>query len=542
VSDKEKPVSTSPGTYSLRPGALSLKKRVEPLEKLPPGELLEGKYQIREPIGEGGMGVVYEAEHVALGLVVAVKVLHPTEPNAPHVIERFKTEARSAANIRHPNVVEVTDFGLTPDQRPFFVMEHLNGESLSQRLESNPRLPERVAVDITDQILSGLSSAHKRGVIHRDLKPENVYLAKTEGLGETVKLLDFGVARIIGGEELQAVHPDDGPARASADGKPLTQRGIVLGTPGYLAPETARGAPADLRSDLFSVGVILYEMLIGRRPFRGDSIEQIISSTLDAVVPSPRALRPDLTPEMERLVLTSLAKNPADRFQTAGEFLRHLAAAAVGRIPENARPCVTETSQPSVAPPPIDTLPLVPGNQEDIETLDSMRATSSSDDGPVKASTPSPSPAVPWSTEEARELRVAQTPGRGRIILIVGGIAAAMVIGLAIVAAILLSGDDQDLDGSDDPTTPRAGTVRDQEHAGAGQRTSGETTTIWIDVAPLAATITWDGRVINDRPLVVPRGGRDIEMLVSHPGYVPERLMIRPDKERSVRVNLHRIP
>jgi serine/threonine-protein kinase len=517
-------------------------ERSKHLEKLSPGELLEGKYQIREPIGEGGMGVVYEAEHVALGLVVAVKVLHPTEPNAPDVIERFKTEARSAANIRHPNVVEVTDFGLTPNMRPFFVMEFLNGESLAQRLVDDPRLPERKAVEIADQILSGLSTAHKRGVIHRDLKPENVYLVKTEGLGETVKLLDFGVARIIGGEELHTARPEDWRIRTSADGEPLTQRGIVLGTPGYLAPETARGAPADLRSDLFSVGVILYEMLIGRRPFRGDSIDQIISSTLDDAVPSPRALRPDITPEMERLVLTSLAKNPIDRFQTAGEFLRHLSAAAVGRIPENARPCVTETGPPSVVPAPAAPLPLVPGDQEDIETLDSIPAKSSSDGRPGTVPTPSPSPAAPWTAAESRDELSAQRPGRGRTILLVGGAAAAVVIGLATLAALVFTGEDSDPEGSESPATNLGGPAGEKGSPDPNEPASGETTTIWIDVAPFAATITWDGRVIKDRPLVVPRVERDVEMLVSHPGYVPERLMIRPDQERSVRVNLHRIP
>jgi len=504
-----------------------------PLEKLPPGTLLEGKYQIRESIGEGGMGVVYEAEHLALGLVVAVKVLHPSEPNAPHVIERFKTEARSAANIRHPNVVEVTDFGLTPDRRPFFVMEYLSGESLAQRLERAGRLPERAVVDIADQMLSGLSSAHRRGVIHRDLKPENVFLAKTEGLGESVKLLDFGVARIIGGKE-----PVAGPVRAvsrtSADGKPLTQRGIVLGTPGYLSPETARGAPADLRSDLFSIGVILYEMLVGRRPFRGETIDEIISSTLNKPVPSPRALRPDLTPEMERLVLTSLAKDPKDRFQTAEEFLRHLAATAVGRIPDNARPCVTETELPSMVPAPVAPLPLIPGDQESIETLDSIPAAPG-------APTPSPPPVAPWSGGTRTDAERGKAPVRRPPTAVLIGAAAVVLVALIGLSVLFLFGREGEAEaGVDHPPAPEGSPLSAGDETTA--RVSTETTTIWIDVSPLASTITWDGRVASDRPLVVPRSSREVEMLISHPGYVPERLLIRPDQERSVRVSLQRLP
>ncbi|MBW2278081.1 MAG: serine/threonine protein kinase [Deltaproteobacteria bacterium] len=506
-----------------------------------PGELLEGKYQIREPIGEGGMGVVYEAEHVALGLVVAVKVLHPTEPNAPHVIERFKTEARSAANIRHPNVVEVTDFGLTPDLRPFFVMEYLSGESLAQRLERDEQLHERAAVEVADQILSGLSIAHVSGVIHRDLKPENVFLAKTAGLGETVKLLDFGVARIIGGDDAGPVDGAPAPVRTAADGKPLTQRGIVLGTPGYLAPENVRGAPADLRTDLFSVGVILYEMLVGRRPFRGDTVDEIITATLTKPIPSPRALRPDLTPAMERLVLTALAKNPDDRFQTAEEYLNHLSAAAVGRVPEHARPCVTEIGSPSIIPSPGEILPLKTGDQESIETLDSIPTSDPPAGAAMPAPTPSPSPAAPWSDPTSKdEATTPHAKSRSRrMMLVIAGVAAVVLVGLALLAVHLLDDDHGPPDDAQS-NDPRARSEGDPGGT-AGQYT-GETVTIWLEVSPLAATITWDGRLVTDSPLVVPHGTRETELLISHPGYLPERLMLQPDRERSVRVNLHRLP
>ncbi|MBW2278082.1 MAG: serine/threonine protein kinase, partial [Deltaproteobacteria bacterium] len=146
--------------------------------ELSSGDILEGKYVIGPRLGAGGMGVVYQGEHITLGMQVAIKVLHPSEADDPTMIARFKAEARSAAAIRHQNVVEVTDFGLTPDRRPFFVMTHLKGESLSERLDRSVALTDRETVEIADQILRGLSVAHRRGVVHRDLKPENVFIAK----------------------------------------------------------------------------------------------------------------------------------------------------------------------------------------------------------------------------------------------------------------------------------------------------------------------------------------------------------------------------
>jgi serine/threonine-protein kinase len=495
------------------------------------GQLLEGKYEIRGPIGEGGMGVVYEAEHVVLNLDVAIKVLHPSESDAPNVIERFKAEARSAASIRHPNIVEVTDFGLTPSKRPFFVMELLSGESLAQRLQHTELLSERAVVEITDQILSGLTTAHRRGVVHRDLKPENVFLTMSAELGETVKLLDFGVARIIGGAEPATVESSRQQRLRSSpvDGKPLTQQGIVLGTPGYLAPETARGQPADNRSDLFSVGVILFEMLTGRRPFRGDTIDEIIAATISRPVPQPRALRSDISPAMERLVLTALAKNPDHRFYSADEFLRHLSAAAVGRIPDNARECLTETSPPTSVPPPDSPLPLQPGDQEEIETLDALPAAISHSpltDAPSTEGLAARAYARDEPQGSRRGLAVALIAGA--VLVILGG-----AFGLIWYFTDLGAGSYPQLLPSDSPDP--------NDPDGPGASADVRTETIWIQVVPLGATITWDGKLVTDRPLVVPHSSRAREMLISAPGYVPEQLMIKPDQERTIRVTLRKL-
>ena len=276
------------------------------------------------------MGVVYEAEHNELHLRVAIKVLHPLEAVDQNMITRFKVEARSAASIRHQNVVEVTDFGLTPDNRPFFVMEFVEGESLADRLDRQSVLSERETVEILDQILSGLSVAHKKGIIHRDIKPENVIIARQNGK-KIVKLLDFGIAKIVGGSTLSnPIH--------YTTARPETEQGIVLGTPGYMAPESMTGrGKVDTRADLFSVGVIMYEMITGQRPFKGTDAHTVMLETVRKPVPRPSAVNPNISKAMEQLCLTSLAKNPDERIQTTDEFVYQLTAAAVGRIPDGVR-------------------------------------------------------------------------------------------------------------------------------------------------------------------------------------------------------------
>jgi serine/threonine-protein kinase len=311
------------------------------------GETLEGKYAIDRLLGQGGMGVVYAGEHVVLHRQVAIKVLHPFAADDPAVIARFEAEARAAAGIRHRNVVEVTDFGLTPDRRPFFVMELLIGESLADRLDSRIYLSEREAIDISDQILCGLGSAHRRGIVHRDLKPENIFLARDDDDRLVVKILDFGIAKILGGIAPGPFGIDGDPSR------PITDAGVALGTPGYMAPETVSGrGQVDARADLFSLGVLLFEMLTGRRPFRGETPHDVIVATVSSPVPRPSSLRSDISPALERLILTALAKDPNSRYRDSDEFLRALTAAAVGRVDDGARPCRTTTDQSDIHPGP----------------------------------------------------------------------------------------------------------------------------------------------------------------------------------------------
>ncbi|MBI5500543.1 MAG: protein kinase [Deltaproteobacteria bacterium] len=278
------------------------------------GRTIEGKYEIVRRIGEGGMGSVYEARHLLLDKKLAVKVLLPEVAGDPEVVQRFHNEARIAASLGHENVIEITDMGVLPSGSPFIVMEFLQGESLAHRLEENNRLSTSETVRILAPVLDALAVVHEAGVVHRDLKPDNVFLARrsgAEGARTVVKLLDFGISKL----------------RCAETGNfHLTRTGTVLGTPYYMSPEQASGCKdLDQRADLYAVGVMLYEMLVGRRPFEGDTYNALLAAILTRDPPRPRELCPDIPEALEAIILRAMARDAAQRFPTASEFLHALA-------------------------------------------------------------------------------------------------------------------------------------------------------------------------------------------------------------------------
>ncbi len=293
------------------------------------GRVIDGRYRISARLGAGGVGTVYEGEHIEIKKRVAVKVLHGAFAVSEEFRRRFEREARAASRLDHPSCVTVIDFGriaqLQPMEgavgllgAPYLVMELVRGTVLVD----HTAVGAVEAVRIVLGILAALRHAHSLGIIHRDVKPANVMLlADDDGGRPRVKLLDFGLAKDLGGA--------DGPE------EPITQAGTVFGTPSYLSPELASGAKADGRSDLYSTGVVLFELVCGRRPFVHDNPLDIVRDHLSTPPPAPRSLA-SISVELEQVILRALAKDPAARFADAGEF-----AAALGATVESKGPALS---------------------------------------------------------------------------------------------------------------------------------------------------------------------------------------------------------
>jgi serine/threonine protein kinase len=302
----------SPQTGS-EPVTVSLGPAAPPVGSGVVGTYLDGRYLVKRLIGEGGMGLVYEAEHVEIGRRVAVKVLHAAYTRHAEVVARFRSEARAATRIGHPNIIDVFDSGTTVDGAVYFVMEFLDGRDLAEAIRVAGTLPAERAIAIAREICQALAAAHKAGIVHRDMKPENVFLVDKEGKRDLVKVLDFGIAKTLEGVSERAGR--------------LTHPGLAMGTPEYMAPEQAAGQPADARADVYAVGAILYEMLSGRPPHEGATIMEVLSKKATEPPVPLEKLRPDVPRELERLVMRTLAMNPADRPQSMEAL-----AAALGAL------------------------------------------------------------------------------------------------------------------------------------------------------------------------------------------------------------------
>jgi len=268
-------------------------------------ELLAGRYLLEEQIARGGMGEVWRARDEVLNRPVAVKLLHDSLAGDAKAAERFRREAHTAAQISHPNMANVFDY-IEQDGQPGIVMELVPGETLADRLAKKKRIPFREAVRITDDVLSALSAAHAAGIVHRDIKPANVLLTPS---GD-VKVTDFGIAR-------------------SLSDSSLTQTGTVMGTAHYSAPEQVRGESASPSSDIYSMGVVLYEMLTGERPYSGDTPIAVAMARLSEDPPRPKSRRPAIPDALDAVVMRALAREPADRFASAAEMRAALDVVAV---------------------------------------------------------------------------------------------------------------------------------------------------------------------------------------------------------------------
>ena len=313
------------------------------------GHVFNGRYRVDAVIGIGGMGTVYRATQIAVDRPVALKVLLPLHAARTALVARFKREARAAGRLQHPNTIRLYDFGESEDGRLYMVSELLEGETLATRLARLGALTAVAAMDVASQVLRSLAEAHYLGIVHRDIKPDNLFIVPHDG-GELVKVLDFGMVKLVTGTDRLGQ---------------LTQPGIAGGTPAYMSPECAQAQPVDARSDIYSVGVIVYEMLTGRLPFTGeDAVSAMLAHIHDPVPPLTGEAIPQ---DLRHFVYRCLCKNPEQRYRTALEALdalesivRSLDRAAPGprqRGPHSV-PTVVHESRPPAAPGASGTEPI----------------------------------------------------------------------------------------------------------------------------------------------------------------------------------------
>ncbi|MCB9556090.1 MAG: serine/threonine protein kinase [Deltaproteobacteria bacterium] len=293
------------------------------------GTILDGQIELEQVCGEGAMGTVYRAYQHSMDRYVAVKIMRPELTTNQALVRRFRREARAAAKLSHPSIITVYLVGDTDEGLPFIAMEYVEGITLEALCEQHAPLPVARAFDIATQIASALTEAHEHGVIHRDLKPGNILLSSKRSGRDEIKVVDFGIAKISEGDEESQ----------------LTQTGAVFGTPYYLSPEQASGAKVDQRSDVYSLGVVLYHMLTGALPFRGSSSMEVLLQHIKELPPPPRTINPALSPAVENVILTSLEKDPQRRYQSAQAFAdamaqatQHLAPGASLHLPPTALP------------------------------------------------------------------------------------------------------------------------------------------------------------------------------------------------------------
>jgi serine/threonine-protein kinase len=471
-----------------------------------------GQYCVTGTIGRGGMGVVHAAEHTLLGRRAAIKVLRSELSQDQDAVTRFFNEARAAAAIRHPGIVEVYDFGWTPDGAAFLVMEYLEGESLTRR-SARARVRWPAALAIARQIAGALAAAHAMGIVHRDLKPDNVFLVPDPDVpgGERIKLLDFGIAKLA--------------VASSSTWHGVTRTGALIGTPTYMAPEQCRGVAVDHRADLYALGCVIYELCCGRPPFIGEGPGDVLAAHIHLPVPAMSNTNAEIPQIVEALVRRLLAKAPIDRLQTADRVILAIDALTFERTPA--------TTASAAAAAATGRVRVVTGSA--MTTLAGSVAMTA----PLRWTT-----RLRWSVAAFAAFLAAitiATVGLSRDVRVVAAVPAAA--GPAQPAALVVAA------GPDEPRNALgrsvAQTPPDETPAPPVEPAAPPAPIdVVVDSAPSGAEVVLGGAVQGTTPFVgrLPRGDLDVKLVVRLAGYVDQTILVHPTAPIRERVTLARKP
>lgn len=479
------------------------------VSRISQGTLIDGKYKVVRRVASGGMGAVYEAVHKRIGRRVAIKLILPELASSKEMTQRFEREARAASAIGHSNIVEVFDLGTTQEGLPFLVMEFLDGKDLGALIEERGALSVPVAKHIIGQVLDALSEAHAQKIIHRDMKPENVFLVSRGDDPYFVKLLDFGISKMCGGEEAK-LH--------------LTSTGLILGTPFYMSPEQARGEKTiDHRSDLFSAGTMFYQALTGKRPFTAENLNQLLYQIIGGKIVPPLEANPEMPLDMEKVLLKALAIDTEDRFASAKEFK----AAVFGEQ-------LVSTAE--------------------IQRHQSKRAKSNEviafsqtiqESTPGSISSPFATP-MAWTGGKTTE----ETPKKSRRLLgvVFGGL---FVLAVVMAFSFFLRSESGKKVESLNKSNPVA---QSNSSSGAGdngvkasskdqsdvepEKNENKTIRVKLSLDPKDAQVYLDGNRVEALPLEIMKGPEEHKLLVKKEGYVPKTLPIKAEADQILVISL----
>lgn len=465
-----------------------------------------GNYLVHRQIGEGGMGMVYVAEHQAIQRRVAIKVLHRDFAGRPEMVGRLANEARAMAQIDSEHVVRVLDYGVLPVGIPYLVMEWLEGETLATCLQRQPRMPLERAIGILGGICDAVASAHAQGVIHRDLKPDNVFLTVREGRPDFVKVLDFGIAKFS----------------LRKPGEPFkTQTGVVLGTPAYMSPEQCESrASLDHRSDVYALGVIAFQMTTGRLPFTAEGFGGMLVAHLTSAPPAPRSIDPGIPERIDQAILKALQKKPEDRFVSVGAFLEaisgrppstfHVGTGVVRLPPAMALPATAHTSY---AAPTAPATPSLAASPTALASPPAVSTTMRASTGQLAISDGTPPPA------SAKPMRL---------------VAVALGSGLLLAGATWWAARAPRSPGHQGPLT--ANTIPSEAPPGISMPRSIH---VALSAQPREATVWLDGRMVpNPHATNMPADGQPHVVVATAPGFEDQRRTVVFDRPIDLAISL----